>query len=125
MRRLDPADAGLLGAVAVLEVVDRVMRGDGAGALDEAVGHRAQLCDLGRTQHVRHHDGADALVFVLLGLGEHGASLPHDLYQRCAARCASRMLSAGFCWPVTTRANMSTTTQFSPTAPAAGVIGPR
>ena len=72
VRRLDAADARVVRRVAVLEVVDLVVRGHAAGAFDEFVGDTAQAEHLVRAQDVGHDDGAGLVVLVDLGLGQHG-----------------------------------------------------
>ena len=71
VRGLDPAHARVVRGVAVLEVVDLVVRGDAAGALDEIVRDAAKALHLVRRQNVRDDDGADVVVFLDLGLGQH------------------------------------------------------
>ena len=72
MRRLDAADARVVRRVAVLEVVDLVMRGHAAGALDELIGDTAQALHLVGAQDVGHDDGADlvgtASIWVLVSM---------------------------------------------------------
>ena len=72
VRRLDAADARVVRRVAVLEVVDLVVRCHAAGAFDEFIGDTAQAEHLVRAQDVGHDDGAGLVVLVDLGLGQHG-----------------------------------------------------
>ena len=69
---LDATDPRVVGSVGVFKVVDLGMPGQTTGALDEAVGDVAQRPHLVRCQNIRDNDGADFVVFLDLGSGEHG-----------------------------------------------------
>src|SRR6185503_17310727 len=78
MRRLDPADTRLFARMAVLEVVDVVVRGDVARAFDELVGDAAQPLHLVVGEDVGNDDGAGLVVLLDLGPAQHG-------YLRCTS----------------------------------------
>ena len=65
----------MLRRVAVLEVVDLVMRRDVARALDEFIGHAAQALHFVRCEYVANNDSAGFEVFLDLGPAQHGVLL--------------------------------------------------
>jgi hypothetical protein len=68
MRRLDAPYPRLGRRMRILEVVNVVIRGDGARVAHELVGHPAQRFDLGRRQDIGEHDKPIAAISGEFGL---------------------------------------------------------